>query len=162
MVFIYLLVACFFIPSFAMDIAFEPITPKVDWMPEFEPSQQASKYKVLINNKKNEQKEATTLPLEKRYAFEDCMYLLRADHLALDTLKYILDDADLMEAVIAFAPHYTRNGFIELFFAGSLLYKKVEAHTFFLKHHVYNTDIRLGGYNETPTEFIRRLNIEKN
>lgn len=164
MVFIYLLVAGFFIPSFAMDIPFEPLAPKVDWMPEFVPSEQAAKYKPLQQSFCTQKLTniAPELPQEKKIVFVDCITHLRADHLDIPILKYILEDTDLMEAVIAYAPHYTRNGFIELFFAGSLLYEKVEAYTFFLKHHVYNTDIRLGGYSETPAEFIRRLNIEKN
>lgn len=157
MVFIFLFCVFFCIPSFSMEIAFEPCKPKVDWMPPFEPSERAAQYKILVGPQ-NKTNEACNLSLEKRYAFEDCMNLLRANHLALKTLNDILDDPDLMEAVIAYAPHYLRNGFIELFFAGSLQYGKVEAYNFFLKHHVYNTAIRLGPYEETPAEFIRRLN----
>lgn len=155
-----IILCCLFAHSFAMDIPFEPIKRNPDWIGAFEPSPQAKKYEILVPIQKI--KPHSDLPVEKQHAFEDCMDLPRADHLNINTLKNILDDVDLMEAVIAYAPNHTRNGFIELFFAASLLYEKIPAHDFFYKLNIYQTAIRIGGYNETPQQFIKRLIKEKN
>lgn len=155
---IFLLGACFFITSFAMDIPFEPLTPKVDLIPQFEPSKEAAKYqplqRALINS--NFITTAPDIPYEKKYVFVECMNQLRAN-ISMDTLKFVLEDPTLVEAVITYAQPYTlRNEYIQLFFFSSLMYENDAVYSLLLDKKIDLVNLR-SGLGQTPAQFLRWL-----
>ncbi|GMU19089.1 MAG: hypothetical protein AMXMBFR12_02810 [Candidatus Babeliales bacterium] len=163
MVFIYLFVACFFIPILNMDRGFVSLGQDInytgDLIPVFEPSEQAVQYKVLQNANcyTNLEKIVPQLSYEKKSAFIECMEQIRASHVSTSTLKYILEDPVLVEAVIAYAPHYTvRNGFIQLFFFSSLLYQNDSIYALLLDKKIDLVILR-SMQGQTPAEFVRWL-----
>lgn len=161
MMFLYLLVACYFIPTRGMDTAFAP-KYNCELMPRFVPSEQASKYKPLQYTFDNDlAKYAPDIPQKKRKAFVECMNALRASHLDINTLKFVLEDPVIVEAVIAYEAHHeSRNEFIELFFFSSIMWAKTDIYRLLLEKNIDLVNIR-STYNQTPAEFVRKLS-EKN
>jgi hypothetical protein len=160
MVFIVIFCAAFFIPCWSMN-TFSHLDSKYDCdlMPRFKPSEQASKYKPLANvdSWTDLAQWAPDLPEKKRNAFVKCMEAPRASHLDINTLKFVLEDPELVEAVLAYEAHYeSRNEFIELFFFSSLLWDNAQVYELLLEKKINLAHIR-SSYNETPAEFVNRL-----
>jgi hypothetical protein len=164
MVFIFIFGAAFFIPCWSMN-TFSPHDSKYncDLMPRFEPSPEASKYKPLQHPRSSYDLAAyaPNVPSEKRKAFVACMEAPRASHLDINTLKFVLEDPALVEAVIAYEVHYeSRNEFIELFFFSSIMWGKADTYRLLLEKKIDLSTIR-STYNETPAEFVRKLTEKK-
>lgn len=160
--FIFLIFSIFFINSVGMDIPLEPRAPQKDFMPPFEPSELATRYKPLVNKLPNSNLEsvAPDIPLAKKYAFVECMNQLRPN-IRISDLKYFLDDPILIEAVLAYAQPYTlRNEYIRLFYFASLMWEKDEIYSLLLDRKIDYYNLRSNSH-ETPAEFVRRLNKER-
>lgn len=162
MVFMYLLVACLFIPTLSMDREFVSFDQDIyytgDLMPVFEPSEQAAQYKLLQNVicYKNLEKIAPQLSYEKKSTFIECMGQLRA-HISMDTLKFVLEDPTLVEAVITYAQPYTlRNEYIELFFFSSLMYENDAVYSLLLDKKIDLVNLR-SALGQTPAQFLSWL-----
>lgn len=165
MIFIYLLSICFFVQSISMDM---PLDKEYigDLIPRFEATEQIAKYKPFKNVFcfHDPAQCVCDIPEKNRLAFAECFAQIRPSQLDIDTLKYILDNPILVEAVLAHTINYQyqfRNEFIQLFFFGSLQWTKADAYGLLLEKNIDLLNIRsING--QTPAEFMRMINERKN
>lgn len=164
MICIYLLSLCFFVQCIGMDM---PLDKEYigDLIPRFEASEQAAKYQPLKNVFRSQDLAqcAPDILQKHKFAFAECFAQIRPSQLNIDTLKYILDNPILVEAVLAHTSDYQyqyRNEFIQLFFFGALQWAKADAYGLLLEKNIDLLNIR-SIYGQTPAEFMAMINERK-
>lgn len=164
MIVIYFLCVYFFSNCMAMEKSFTATHEyQRELMPRFEPSEAASKFEPLQNLfPRNAGEVAPELSQKQKTAFLECRNILHASYLDIPTLKYILEDPILVEAVLAYTAHFAfRNEFLQLFFFSSLMWEKHDIYAFLLEKKIDLANIR-SIINETPGQFVRRINNIEN